>query len=78
MIIMYFGAGMFCTAIILFVAAALATYINIYKGVPASKKIYSLNILAQVAIILMVCGCLIMVGGVFYVLLTDPMILIKK
>lgn len=82
MIIIYLGAGMFCTALILYVAATLATYISICKGVPpASKKFYFLNILeqlAQVEIIIMVCGCLIMVGGIFYVLLTDPMTLIKK
>lgn len=76
MSIVYLGAGMFCTASILYMATALATYISICKDVPASKKFYFFNVLAQVEIIIMLCGCLIMVGGVFYVLLTDPMILI--
>lgn len=72
MIIVYAGVGIFCIGVLLFMAGLLC-------NISASNKLqYIAPQLCDVGTIIFVCGCLILTGGVFYALLTDPMTVLAK
>lgn len=72
MIIVYAGVGIFCIGVLLFMAGLLC-------NISASNKLqYIAPHLCGVGTIIIVCGGLILAGGVFYVLLTDPTAVLAK
>lgn len=72
MIIVYAGVGIFCIGVLLFMAGLLS-------NISASNKLqYIAPHLCDVGTTIIVCGGLILAGGVFYVLLTDPTAVIAK
>lgn len=72
MIIVYVGVGIFCIGVLLFMAGLLC---NISVG---NKPCHIAPHLCDVGTIIIVCGGLILAGGVFYALLTDPTAVLTK
>ena len=72
MIIVYVGVGIFCIGVLLFMAGLLS-------NISASNKLEHIAApLCDVGTIIFVCGCLILVSGIFYVLLTDPTVVLTR
>lgn len=72
MIIVYVGVGIFCIGVLLFMAGLLC-------NISVSNKLWHIAPqLCDVGTIIIVCGGLILAGGVFYTLLTDPMAVLAK
>lgn len=72
MIIVYVGVGIFCIGVLLFMAGLIC-------NISARNKLgHIASHLCGVGTTIIVCGGLILAGGVFYALLTDPMAVLAK
>lgn len=72
MIIVYVGVGIFCIGVLLFMAGLIC-------NISASNKLEHIaSHLCYIGAIIAVCGGFVLAGGVFYVLLTDPTVVLTK
>lgn len=70
MVVVYAGACLFAIGFVLFLACSR-------MKVPFSNSLSDMPIMIQISVYAMVLGIFIICAGVMYVLVTDPMILLR-
>lgn len=70
MVVIYAGVCLFAIGFVLFLACS-------WMKVPFSSSLSDMPIRIQISVYAMILGILIICAGVMYVLVTDPMILLR-
>lgn len=70
MVVVYAGVYLFAIGFVLFLACS-------WMKVPFSSSLSDMPIRIQISVYAMVLGILVICAGVMYVLVTDPMILLR-